>query len=139
MSMIKYISITVFMLALFTNVIARSNTDTIYTYYDAARNKYILIKKDLEYIPVKASESSAGIYSGGTYESKALTEKESKKLVRFFKAALTNKKAQTNKNTKPNAAVEISSNNKKINFLLIATSAINISLHHYLKQILKLK
>ncbi len=133
----KYISITLLMLVVFINVKANNNIDTTYTYYDAARNKYVLAGNELEYIPVNTKESSSGIYSGGTYESKVLTEKECKELVSYFKNALANKKAQTNKNIKPNAAVEISIGNKKINFLLLATSTYNISLNNYLKQLIK--
>jgi hypothetical protein len=135
----KCISILFFMLMMFVSVKANTNRDTVYTYYDAARNKYVLKGNELEYIPVNKKESSSGIYSGGTYESKELTEKECRKLVRLFKDALANKKAQTNKNIKPNAAVEISSENKTINFILIATSAENISISNYLKQLLQIK
>ncbi len=132
-----YISITFLMLVAFSNVHANSNFDTTYTYYDAARNKYVLNGNELEYIPVNAKESSSGMYSGGTYESKLLTEKNYKELTQLFNAALVDKKAQTNKNIKPNAAVEISVGNKKINFLLKSTSAINKSINNFLKKLIK--
>lgn len=125
------------MLLFFTGVKANTNSDTIYTYYDAARNKYVLKLNELQYIPVNKKESSSGVYSGGTYESKELNSAEREKLVSLFKVALANKKAQTNKNIKPNAAVEISINNKKISFILRAKSAINNSLNQYIKQLIK--
>ena len=84
------------MLIFFTAVKANTNSDTVYTYYDAARNKYVLKLTELQYIAV-------------------------------------NKKAQTNKNIKPNATVEISSKNKTINFILIAASTQNISISNCLK------
>jgi hypothetical protein len=133
----KYISITLLMLVAFTPVKANNNIDSTYTYYDAARNKYVLNGNELEYIPVNVKASSSGTYSGGTYESKLLTKEITLNVVSLFKAALANKKAQTNKNIKPNAAVEISIGNKKINFLLLATSTYNISLNNYLKQLIK--
>ena len=125
------------MLIFFTGVKANTNSDTVYTYYDAARNKYVLKLNELQYIPVNKKESSSGMYSGGTYESKELNSAETEKLVSLFKAALANKKAQTNKNIKPNAAVEISSKNKTINFILIAASTQNISISNCLKQLFK--
>jgi hypothetical protein len=128
----RYFPILLFLIMAFTNVIANNNNDTVYIYYDAARNKYVLKGNELEYIPIKAIESSSGIYSGGTYSSKAITEKERQEVVQLFKAALANKKAQTNKNIKPNAAVEINVGNKKINFLLKSAAAINISLNNLL-------
>ncbi len=127
------------MLVAFTTVKANNNIDTTYTYYDAARNKYVLTGNELEYIPVNVKESSSGVYSGGTYESTLLTQKECKEIVKLFNMALKNKKAHTIKNIKPNAAVKISINNKKISFLLIATSTYNISLNNYLKQLIKNK
>ena len=133
----KYISVTIFMVILFASAVANNATDTIYTYYDAARNKYTITGNELEYIPVNARESSSGIYSGGTYASKVLTEKESQELVQLFKAAIANKKAQTNKNIKPNAAVTISTGNKKINFLLKSKSKFNIAINNFLKQLIK--
>jgi hypothetical protein len=133
----KNISILLFLIMAFTNVTANSNNDTNYTYYDAARNKYVLNGNKLEYTPIKERESSSGIYSGGTYASKLITEKESQKLVQLFTAALANRKAQTTKNIKPNAAVEINAGNNKINFLLKAAAAINISLNNFLKQLIK--
>lgn len=135
--MIKNISILLFLIMAFTNAIANNNSDTAYTYYDAARNKYVLNGNELEYIPVKASESSSGKYSGGTYFNKAITEKESQQLLQLFNTALAIKKAQTNKNIKPNAAVEIIAGSKKINFLLKSTSAINISINNFLKNLSK--
>ncbi len=125
------------MLVACTNVHAKSPFDTTYTYYDAARNKYVLNGNELEYIPVNTKESSSGMYSGGTYESKLLTEKESMNLVSLFKAALTDKKAHTNKNIKPNTGIEITIGRKKMDFLLKSTSVINISINNFLKQIIK--
>ncbi|NOT92036.1 hypothetical protein [Ferruginibacter sp.] len=135
----NFLSILLLLIMAFTNATANSNTDTdtVYTYHDAARNKYVLNGNKLEYTPIKASESSSGIYSGGTYASKVITEKESQELVQLFKAALANKKAQTGKNIKPNTAVEINVGNKKISFMLKAAAAINISLNNFLKQLIK--
>ena len=123
----------VFYADIFTAVKANTNSDTVYTYYDAARNKYVIKLNELQYIPVNIKESSSGMCSGGTYESKELNSAETEKLVSLFKAALANKKAQTNKNIKPNATVEISSKNKTINFILIAASTQNISISNCLK------
>lgn len=134
--MIKNAFILFILTLVFANATANSNSDTIYTYYDATRNKYVLNGNELEYIPVKVSESSSGKYTGGTYTTKAITEKESHELEQLFKIALSNKKAQTNKNIKPNAAVEIIAGSKKINFLLKSAAAINISLNSFLNQLI---
>ena len=137
MRIIKYISITALIFCTCTSIRANNITDTIFTYFDGARNKYILKANELEYIPVNARESSSGIYNGGTYESTLITKKENKHLVELFEKAVKNKKAHSIKNIKPNAAVEISTTNKKISFLLISSSPINILLNNYLRKIIK--
>jgi hypothetical protein len=133
----KSISVLLFMITLFTNVKAKNITDTVYTYYDAARNKYVLKGNELEYISVKLNESSSGMYSGGTYESRELNKKEREKLELLFNAALADTIAQTDKNIKPNSAIEISIDIRKTSFILKAKSAINISINNYLKQAIK--
>ena len=120
-----------------TSIKANNITDTVYTYFDGTRNKYVLTRNELEYIPVNTKESSSGIYSGGTYESSLLTNTDLKKLVSLFKTAEANKAAQTNKNIKPNATVEISNGNKTNLFLLKSAAAINILLNNFLKQLIK--
>ncbi|MBK8610124.1 MAG: hypothetical protein IPL84_09280 [Chitinophagaceae bacterium] len=133
----KGISVLLFMVTLFTNAKAKGIADTVYAYYDAARNKYVLKGKELEYIPVQKKESSSGMYSGGTYESRELNKKEREKLELLFNAALADTLAQADKNIKPNAAIEISIDSRKISFILIATLAINKSINNYLKQVIK--
>ena len=128
----------IFLVMCITNVLASNNVDTTYTFYDAARNKFVLNGNSLEYVPTTAIESSSGIYNGGMYKTRVLTEKEYKELAKIFNAALADKKAQTIKNIKPNAAVEISIGGKKTNFLLKSTTAKNIALHNYLKQLFKI-
>ena len=79
--------------------------DTTYSYYDAARSKYILNGDTIEYIPVKPVESSSGIYDGGQYTKKEIMAADRDKLLFLFKKASTTKKAQTDKYIKPNAVV----------------------------------
>lgn len=114
-----------------------STEDTNYVYYDANRNRYELKGKDLEYIPVNVRESSSGIYSGGTYDSRELTENQRRKLVSLFTIAKATPLAQTGKNVKPNTTVEISCTNQKEYFLLKAKSAINVWINNYLKHLFK--
>ncbi len=133
----KSISILLFLMTLFTNTKANNTADSVYTYYDAVRNKYVLKGFELEYIPVAEKESSSGMYSGGTYESRGLNNGQRKKLVLLFNTALADTLAQTDKNIKPNAAVEISMDSRKVSFILKAKSAINISINNYLIQLIK--
>lgn len=132
----KCFFLLMFLMMMCADSIAKSITDNIYTYYDAARNKYVLKGDKLEYVPTNSRESSSGTYNGGNYENIVLTHKEYQALERLFKNALADKKAQTTKNIKPNAAVEITSENKMVIFLLKSTSAINKSLNNFLKQLI---
>ena len=137
------LSIALFLSSL--SSIASSNTslqkttavnDTTYSYYDAARSKYILNGDTIEYIPVKPLESSSGIYNGGNYIKKEIQATDRDKLLLLFKKASTTKKAQTDKNIKPNAVVEIKTGNKKTSFLLKATTPINIEIKLFLQQLI---
>ena len=113
-----------------------SVNDTTYSYYDAARSKYILNGDTIEYIPVKPVESSSGIYDGGQYTKKEIMAADRDKLLFLFKKASTTKKAQTDKYIKPNAVVEIKTGNKKTSFLLKATSPINIEIKLFLQKLI---
>ena len=133
----KNISILLFLMTLFTNTKANNTVDTVFTYYDAARNKYVLKGFELEYIPVAKNESSSGMYSGGTYESKELNNGQRENLELLFNTAFADTLARTDKNIKPNAVIEINVDNKNVNFILIAASEINQSLNNNLKQLIK--
>lgn len=77
------------------------------------------------------------MYSGGTYDSRELKNRQTEKLKSLFNAALADTIAQTDKNIKPNAVIEISIDNTKTGFILKAKSAINVSINNYLKRALK--
>ena len=121
----------------FATVNAGRYCDSSYNYYDAARNKYVLTGNELQFIPVKASESSSGIYNGGSFVKLLLTIEERNELVRLFTSALAHKKSQTSKNFKPNAAIEFIGCKNKKSFLLKSTAEINIALNNYLKLLIK--
>ena len=61
--------------------IITSVNDTTYSYYDAARNKYILNGDTIEYIPVKPLESSSEIYNDGNYIKKEIQATDRDKLL----------------------------------------------------------
>jgi hypothetical protein len=111
-------------------------TDTIYTYYDAAKNRYELTNDELEYIPVNTKQSSSGIYNGGTYDSKTLNKIERKKLVALFNWAITHTNVQTNKNIKPNAVIEMKIGDAIKSIIVQAKAPINITINNYLKQLI---
>ena len=77
------------------------------------------------------------MYSGGTYDSKGLNKVEREKMESLFNAALADRIAQTDKNNKPNSAVEISIDSRKVSFILKAKSTINTSINNYLKQLIQ--
>lgn len=133
----KYLSISFLLLMVCSKDFAESKADTIYTYYDSARNKYVFKNCELNYMPITAKESSSGIYNGGSKIRKILRVENCQKLVQLFINANADKNAQTKKNIKPNTAVEIIIKKKKTNFLLKHNADANISLHNYLNQILK--
>jgi hypothetical protein len=68
-----------FCLLCFLLIFAGSCTDMntiIYRYADGSGNIYIINKTMIEYVPVKPSFSSSGIYDGGEHSKKKLSTQE---------------------------------------------------------------
>ena len=109
-----------------------------YNYFDGAGNKYVLVRNVLEYNPIKASESSSGIYDGGTKISHSLTKKQLKEIELMFQKVIDDKSCQTTKNIKPNCFLKIITYETITSFSIIATSKSNINLIEKLKHIKEL-
>ncbi|GAG85526.1 unnamed protein product [marine sediment metagenome] len=56
------------------------STPKIYNYLDGNGNKYIISNELIEYIPVKPFFSSSGVYNGGDYIKKEISEIQYNKL-----------------------------------------------------------
>lgn len=62
-----------------------------YTYIDQNNNRYYISQFNIDYRPIKASESSSGIYSGGDEASVSVSEEKYNEVVTIAEEFLTNK------------------------------------------------
>ena len=120
-----------------TKKVATKKINCIYIYYDGNGNKYTLLRNILEYIPIKAAESSSGIYDGGIAFKKTLNDIEHKKLLDLFKKLLTHKSGLTTINIKPNCSIKLEEEVGSKTILIKATNKTNIEVLTFLKSINK--
>ena len=60
-------------------------------YGDGNGNQYIIEQDSIEYNPIKPKFSSSGIYDGGDYVKKKITQQQYNKIASIFKEAIANK------------------------------------------------
>jgi len=59
-------------------------------YGDGNGNQYVVEQDSIEYSPVKPKFSSSGIYDGGDYMKKTITQQQYNKMALLFKKAIAN-------------------------------------------------
>ena len=74
-------------------------------YGDGNGNQYIIEQDSIEYIPVKPKISSSGIYDGGDYVKKTITQQQYDKIESIFKEAITNKASHIKNRVKMSGAI----------------------------------
>ena len=60
-------------------------------YGDGNGNQYIIEQDTIEYNPIKPKFSSSGIYDGGDYVKKKITQQQYNEIASIFKKAIGNK------------------------------------------------
>ena len=109
----------------------------VFVYHDGNANKCTLLRNVLEYYPIKAAESSSGIYDGGKAFKKTLDAVQQKKLLDLFKRLLTDKNGHTTKNIKPNCSIKLEEEEGNETIIIRATNKTNIEVLTFLKNINK--
>jgi hypothetical protein len=93
----------------------------MYEYIDGNGNKYLITiegKKIIEYIPVKPHLSSSGVYNGGEYMKKELSNQEWEKLILNFNQAVRNSESHIKNRVKMSGMVIIQDKNVKKSCIL---------------------
>lgn len=93
-------------------------TRKIYNYFDGNGNKYIISNEVIEYIPVKPDISSSGVYNGGDYTKKDISEIQYKKLAISLNVAIKNKKSHIRNRVKKSGLIVIHEKNKEKVYIL---------------------
>ncbi|TET61649.1 MAG: hypothetical protein E3J52_00735 [Promethearchaeota archaeon] len=94
------------------------STPKIYNYLDGNGNKYIISNELIEYIPVKPSFSSSGVYNGGDYIKKEISEIQYNKLATSLNIAIKNKKCHIKNRVKMSGLIVIQEENKEKAYIL---------------------
>lgn len=79
----------------------------IITYSDVNGNAYVIKNGKLEYIPIKASESSSGIYSGGEAKKAKLSQKNFERISIAINSAIDTPENHLSSRTKTTVMIEI--------------------------------
>ncbi len=94
------------------------STPKIYNYLDGNGNKYIISNEFIEYIPVKPAFSSSGVYNGGDYTKKEISEIQYNKLATSLNVAIKNKKCHIKNRVKISGLIVIQEENKEKAYIL---------------------
>lgn len=71
----------------FLLIMLNMTAQTSYKYFDGNNNTFIINDTLIKYIPVKAKESSSGIYSGGKAKQVKINKEKFLQLVKLFEEA----------------------------------------------------
>lgn len=111
----------------------------IYKYHDGSGNTYIVKKEDkaiIEYIPIKPSFSSSGVYDGGSHIKKEINESLYNKISLTLEAALTNKESHINNRVKMSGLIVIKVKQEENSCILAPNSKEIIKIEEILKEII---
>ena len=95
-----------------------SSSPKIYNYLDGNGNQYIIRDKFIEYIPVKPLFSSSGVYNGGNYTKKEISEKQYNQLTSILNIAIKNKKIHIKNRIKSSGMIVVEEKNKEKAYIL---------------------
>ena len=77
----------------------------VINYGDGNGNQYIIERGSVEYNPVKPKFSSSGIYDGGEYVKKKITQQQYNKIASIFKEAIANEASHIKNRVKMSGAI----------------------------------
>ena len=90
-------------------------------YLDGSGNEFIIKKTPkvtIEYIPVKPLQSSSGIYDGGEYVKKEISELQYNKIISTLRQAIENRDIYINDRVKGSGMIILQEEKKEIVYIL---------------------
>lgn len=91
---------------------------TTYQYSDGSANVYIIKSDSLEYVPIKAEQSSTGFYSGGDPKKVALKTEDFRNLRAVLEAARAKHEIHIPDRIKTSGMITTFSGTEKTQFIL---------------------
>lgn len=117
-----------------------SVNSTLYSYSDGNGNMFIVSggkQKTLEYLPIKASDSSSGVYSGGEPVKKVISESAYVEIAESLDAGVADTATQINNRTLGSGLIEVEQNGAVKNYILAPESASLLRIETILRDTLK--
>lgn len=115
-------------------------TKTIYSYSDGSGNTYVVAadgKKTIEYKPVTPEMSSSGIYSGGDYIKKEISQSQYESIISSLQKAIKNKKIHIKDRVKTSGMITIEKNKLKKTYIIKPKCKEQVNIEKVLKEIIK--
>ncbi|KKW42815.1 MAG: hypothetical protein UY92_C0003G0021 [Candidatus Magasanikbacteria bacterium GW2011_GWA2_56_11] len=112
----------------------------VYRYSDGSGNTYVITggkQKQLEYVPVKSSQSSSGVYSGGEPVRKAIAETEYADIVSRLESGVQNTAAHIDNRRLTSGLIELEKNGSEKSYILAPASPEMLSIEQALAAALK--
>jgi hypothetical protein len=112
----------------------------MYEYLDGNGNKYSIKKEgkiSIEYIPMKPHLSSSGVYNGGDYTKKLISDQEWNKLTSILNEAIRERENHIENRIKNSGMVIIQEKNKKETYIIAPNSKKLLEIEILLRDILK--
>ena len=76
-------------------------------YGDGNGNQYVIEQDSIEFNPIKPKFSSSGIYDGGDYVKKKITQQQYHKIASIFNKAMANKSSHIKNRVKMSGVITI--------------------------------
>ena len=90
----------------------------IYEYHDGNGNRYIIKNEDIEYIPIKPSQSSSGFYDRGDYVKKEISKLEFNQISSVLLEAVKNKESHIKNRVKMSGRIVVLEGDNKNSCIL---------------------
>jgi len=89
-----------------------------YKYFDGNGNEYTIKNESIEYIPVKPSISSSGVYNGGDYAKKELSKMQYSYIISTLNVAIKNKENHSKNRVKISGLIVVQEKDKEKAYIL---------------------
>ena len=108
-----------------------------YEYHDGNGNRYIIESKFIEYIPIKPSQSSSGLYDGGDYVKKEIIKLQINQIRSVLLEAVKNKTCHIRTRVKMSGRIVVLAGDNKNSYILNPFSEEKEKIEKTLKDIIE--
>lgn len=109
-----------------------------YSYTDQNNNSYYISENEIRYVPISPSESSSGVYSGGTKKSVSISKTQFSEISKKCDAIFNTPNLQTNQRRMMTSILRFS-NSSESKKIILKTSEEREELEYILKEFCDLK